>query len=94
MSFSNLKNKITSMTKKQKIFYIVISLFIILNIVLASVVISVYNSRSSVQLEIYGTTEMSRLKAVNKWGRKGEIKNQEDLIYQKVYARAAWVKGY
>lgn len=80
MIFSKLGNKISQMSKKQKVFAIVIASVFIINIVIASVAISIYMSKSSVQLEIYGTTEMTTLKALNKGGRKGYIKNPEGMF--------------
>ena len=77
MIFSKLGNKISQMTKKQKVFAIVIASVLLINIVLGSIIVSIYMSRSSVQLEIYGTTEMTTLKALNKGGRKGYLKSGE-----------------
>ena len=74
MFFSNIKNKILGMTKKQKIFAIIITAVILINIVIGIVAVSIYRTKSSLHLEIYNSTELTKLEALNSGARKGVVK--------------------
>ena len=73
MAFTKLKEKLSKTSKKQKIFAIVIGIVILINIALGIVAISIYRTKSALQLEIYNQTEFTKLKALNKGARKGFI---------------------
>ena len=77
-----LKDKILNMTKKQKIFTIVISVVILVNIALCIIAIGVYQKKSSLHLEIYNSESFEPLEAINKQARKGYVQAGETAYFR------------
>ena len=69
----NVNDKVSKITKKQKIVIIVISAFIFINVVVGFIFYSVSKSKSYVQLENCGIGEDETLVALNGSARKGVI---------------------